>query len=522
MTMKTIEFKIQPNQQQEAKLENWLVGVTWAWNEYLRLVEEFARFQAWDRASKSHVPCCPIGWQYHYEKLDNGKWAYYPYSEIAVGGKGEYFPVCSISQDWRKQLITNTSYEGLSYYFAGKNHPDKPWLNEMSAHVILGTVKLFSRAWTEYKKGNKGKPKYKEEKDRIDTLTNTNTKHLKVVGKHIKIPKLGRFNVKTLDERWHPDTKIVKLVICKRPSGWYLQLCGDVATKIEPPSDIACGIDVGLISIVTDDAGKTVEPPQYYRKAERQMKRLQRQVNRQRSMNGVETGGTRRTRKKIARLHEKIRLQRRNFNHKISTYTVRTFGGIAVEDIDLPKLIRKANLKPKKDGKGYERNKVQSGLNKSFVDAGLGQLLSMMETKSAAHDREFVRVSAYYTTQDCPQCGNRVKKSLSDRIHNCLKCGYEEQRDVAAAINIRAKAKFVRIYRACAREVKRGDLDIVPGRNPEPISVGHGDVVATPSFQIQSEQSPQPILSQKTKRKSRQVDAEVGYQLTLWDVVVED
>ena len=58
--------------------------------------------------------------------------------------------------------------------------------------------------------------------------------------------------------------------------------------------------------------------------------------------------------------------------------------------------------------------------------------------------------------------------------------------------------------------------------NPEPISVGHGDVVATPDRQIQSEQSPQPILVQKTKRKSRQVDAEVGYQLTLWDVVVED
>ncbi len=193
----------------------------WAWNECLRLVEDFARFQVWDRASKSHVRCCPIGWQYRYKKFNNGKWAYYPYSEIAVGAKGEYLPVCPIRQDLRKQMISSTSYFGLSYYFAAKNHPNKPWLHEMSAHVILGTVKLFSKAWNEYKKGNKGKPKYKEEKDRIDTLTNTNTKHLKVVGKHINITKLGRFNVKTLDERWHPDTKIVKIGICKRPSGWY-------------------------------------------------------------------------------------------------------------------------------------------------------------------------------------------------------------------------------------------------------------------------------------------------------------
>ena len=79
---------------------------------------------------------------------------------------------------------------------------------------------------------------------------------------------------------------------------------------------------------------------------------------------------------------------------------------------------------------------------RSFADAGLGQLLTMIKTKAKVHGRKFVRVQPHYTSQDCPQCGHRAKKSLSTRIHLCGECGYQEQRDVAAAINIRNKANF--------------------------------------------------------------------------------
>jgi putative transposase len=442
--MKTIEFKFTPNRQQEATLNEWLSALKWVWNQSLRLAEDFERFQAWDKVSKSYVPCCPIGWEYRYEKLENGEWAHYSCSTIAVGRKGEYKPVCPIKQDWREQLIQNVSHFGLKYYFTQKNHPNKPWFCEVPAKFVNGIVKSFADAWSAYKKGKRKKPKFKGERERITTLIDIQSKKTKIVCKYIHITKLGAIKVKTLDERWNHQTPIVALRICKRPSGWYLQLTGDVPTEIEPPSDRACGIDVGLQYIIADDAGKVVDPPKYYRKAEKRLRKLQRKVSRQRLMNGGETGGTKRSRQKIAKLHEKTRLQRCNFNHKISTYTVRTFGSIAVEDIKIANLTRKPSPKMSEDGKGYKKNgaKAKAGLNKSFADAGLGQLLTMMETKAKVRGREFVRVQPHYTSQDCPQCGHRAKKSLSTRTHHCNECGYQEQRDVAAAINIRAKANF--------------------------------------------------------------------------------
>ncbi|MDJ0534017.1 MAG: zinc ribbon domain-containing protein [Xenococcaceae cyanobacterium MO_207.B15] len=47
-------------------------------------------------------------------------------------------------------------------------------------------------------------------------------------------------------------------------------------------------------------------------------------------------------------------------------------------------------------------------------------------------------VPPHFTSQDCPACGKRVKKSLSTRTHVCS-CGYVEDRDIAASINILKK-----------------------------------------------------------------------------------
>jgi putative transposase len=126
--MKTIEFKFTPNRHQEATMNQWLSALKWVWNQSLRLAEDFDRFQAWDKVSKQYVPCCPIGWEYRYQKLESVIiWTQYPYSKIAVGRKGEQRAVCPIKEDWREQPIQNVSHFGLGQYFTQKNHSDKPW-----------------------------------------------------------------------------------------------------------------------------------------------------------------------------------------------------------------------------------------------------------------------------------------------------------------------------------------------------------------------------------------------------------
>lgn len=415
--------------------------------------------------SKTWVACCPLGWEY---RKDGDVWV--AFSRCSDRSK-EYRQCCSIREDWRSQPIGSPNYFGLTYYFAQKNHSDKPWFTDIPSKFVTGTLKALADAWQQYLKGKRKHPKYKGKRNGVDTLVNINAKDTKVNSKYIHLPKLGQVNVKTLDQRWSNETPISVLKICKRPSGYYLQLTGEVKSDhLSKLSDKACGLDVGLQYIYADDAGKVIEPPKYYRAAQKRLKRLQRKLARQQDS----SGNQRKTRNKIARCHERVKLQRRNFNHKLSTYLVRTYGAIAVEDIQLTNLTRRPKPKPSQDGKGYERNgaKAKSGLNKSFADAGLGQLLAMIEEKAKVADREFMRVPPHYTSQDCPECGHRQKKSLSQRTHLCSECGYIAQRDVAAAENIRAKANFARIYRTSVREVKPLKDSAKGSAQEEPVKAG--------------------------------------------------
>ncbi|GIW59570.1 MAG: hypothetical protein KatS3mg087_0636 [Patescibacteria group bacterium] len=146
---------------------------------------------------------------------------------------------------------------------------------------------------------------------------------------------------------------------------------------------------------------------------------------------------------RVTALHDKSKRQRRAFNHKLSTFLVRTYGVIAVEDLRLTNMNRRANVK--RDGKGgYSKNNAQSksGMNKSFADAGLGMLLEMIEDKSAIASRKFIKVNPHNTSQECSNCGNVVKKSLSQRTHECPVCGFVADRDINAAINIKKRGSI--------------------------------------------------------------------------------
>jgi putative transposase len=75
---------------------------------------------------------------------------------------------------------------------------------------------------------------------------------------------------------------------------------------------------------------------------------------------------------------------------------------------------------------------------KQSLDMGLGQFFSILEYVCSKTDTYFAKVDKNYTSQLCPSCGTHTgKKDLSVRIHNCAECGYEQDRDVAAAEVIR-------------------------------------------------------------------------------------
>ena len=125
---------------------------------------------------------------------------------------------------------------------------------------------------------------------------------------------------------------------------------------------------------------------------------------------------------KLARQHEKVHNQRKNFHHQISSQLVWKYGKIVLEDLQIQNMVKNHNLA------------------KSISDAGWGKFISMLTYKAESAGRTVEKVPPHGTTQECSRCGNTVKKDLSVRTHICPHCGLVLDRDHNAAINILKRA----------------------------------------------------------------------------------
>jgi putative transposase len=229
---------------------------------------------------------------------------------------------------------------------------------------------------------------------------------------YLMLAKIGRIAV-----QWsRPLEGSVKTVtLTHEADGWYCCFsCADVHTQPLPLTGWETGIDVGLKVFLIAANGDIVENPRHYRRAERELKKAQRRVSRRKK-------SSKRRRKAVhllARKHQKVRRQRRDFHHKTALALVRQYDVIYLEDLRVANLVRNAHLA------------------KSISDAGWAQFRTILEGKAAYAGRRVIAVPPAYTSQDCSGCGERVEKSLSVRTHVCTSCGLILDRDENAARNI--------------------------------------------------------------------------------------
>ncbi len=227
------------------------------------------------------------------------------------------------------------------------------------------------------------------------------------------VQRVGHFKVKL----HRPIEGRIKTVSLKRSAcgKWYAVFSCDLGDAPEATADgPAVGIDLGLKSFLVASDGASVEPPCHYRKAQKKLRRAQRALARKRK-GSIRRGNARR---RVAKLHEKVANQRRDFHHKQARRLVERYGLIAVEALNVEGIAR-------------------SRLAKSALDAGWASFLQILRYKAEEAGTRIVAVDPRNTTQACSRCGRtpEAKKTLSDRTHSCA-CGYTAGRDVNAALNI--------------------------------------------------------------------------------------
>ena len=222
----------------------------------------------------------------------------------------------------------------------------------------------------------------------------------------------------TRDLNFYQISQIKRVRVVRRADGYYAQFCVDVEREIKHEyTGKIVGIDLGLEYFYTDSDGQTVQNPRKLRESEKRLKRLQRRVSKRKK-------GSKNRKKainKIARQHLKVSRQRKDFAVKTAGALVASHDLIAYENLQVRNMVKNHKLA------------------KSISDASWSMFIDWVEYNAHLHKIVTVAVPPQYTSQDCSGCGERVKKTLSQRTHQCLKCGLRMHRDHNAAQNILVK-----------------------------------------------------------------------------------
>ena len=214
--------------------------------------------------------------------------------------------------------------------------------------------------------------------------------------------------------------KINRVRVVHRADGYYAQFCFDAERKEEGEyTGNVVGLDLGLKYFTKDQNDNAVIYPQFLIKSERKLKKAQRRLSKK-LVKGAkpQSNNYHKARKRLGKIHLKIQRQRKDWAIKQARCVVASNDVVVYEDLKIANTIKNHHLA------------------KSISDASWYQFTQWLDYYGKIWNKAVVAISPNYTSQDCSNCGHRVKKSLSTRTHSCSNCGIEICRDTNAAINI--------------------------------------------------------------------------------------
>lgn len=443
--IKTLEFKLYPNQSQANTLIDWMDKGRKIWNAGLATLEELQQQKFRKKAGFDPLDGNEL-WEWRGNDID-GKKVYGACCSLFTYSKkhGEYFESRSIRHpkplDGADRSLVYQASESYGICSRFKN----------------GIVSDLLESWKAYqdpKRLNSKRPKYKGKRFPLTSLSNANASTtVKLKGDNkIQFPLIGDIRTKGLRNRVPPGSTVVEARICRKATGWFLQL----ATRYDWPvpsvkmPDVSVAVDPGVKFATSTDYGRQIDAPQFLTEQTKKLQREQRKRSRRlKDGGGIKGKNFQKQKAKVARLHEKISRQRNAFWQKESTYFVTSFGGIAIEDNSFDNMGRKAKPKPSEDGKGWERNNAaaKSGLNRSLKDVACGKLKVMVEAKSKTIGNEVHLVKSNHNSQKCSNCGHVAKENRKSQSNfNCVNCGHSMNADINAAINIHDRADWSNRY----------------------------------------------------------------------------
>lgn len=313
------------------------------------------------------------------------------------------------------------------------NNPDKLWIKGVSSKSIKKSIENGYMAFIRFFKNKSNFPKFKKkDKSDVKMYFYKNNKADCLSERHrIKIPTLGWVRLK--EKGYIPTTKdgftVRSGTVSKKAGRYYVSVLIDIPDKINiKNNDSGIGIDLGLkeFAICSDRTiYKNINKTNYMKKIEKKLKREQRKLSRK----IVSTKKGKSTQKnfvkqklKVQKLYQRLANIRTDYINKTINSIVKTKPSfIVVEDLNV---------------RGMMKNKH---LSKAVAQQKFFEFRTKLINKCKENNIELRIVDRWYpSSKTCHNCGH-IKKDLklSDRTYICSECGYTEDRDINASLNLR-------------------------------------------------------------------------------------
>ena len=292
------------------------------------------------------------------------------------------------------------------------------WLKEVDSLALANAQMNLDKAYKNFFRDKSvGFPKFKSKKDNHKAYTTNNQNGtIYIENNRIKIPKLKSM-IKIKQHREFVGL-IKSCTISQNPSGkYYISMLVDTENIQLPKLDTKVGIDLGIKEFAITSDGEMFSNPKWLKKSEKRLRKLQKDLSRKQKG----SNNRRKDRLKVAKLHEKISNQRKDYLHKISHYIISENQVIVIEDLKVSNMIKNHKLA------------------KSIADVSWSEFRRQLEYKSEWYGRELIIApSNYASSQLCSNCGNKSSqtKDLSCRTYICPVCGMEMDRDINASKNL--------------------------------------------------------------------------------------